>query len=394
MPKASFITATLIALTLAASPAASPAWAADPVDIPMILPLTGGGAFLGNQFIANLTPLTEAVNKAGGINGRPVAFSYNDDQSSPQQDVQIASALIPKKPPIILGSAIVALCNSMAPMMKNGPVQFCLSPSFEPAKGGYGFSSGVATRDQLAAIIRYFRLKGWTKLAILNSSDATGQNADRDIKGVLAKDENKGVDIVLAEHFNPADISVGAQIARIKESGATAMIAWTTGVPVATIFKGMIQADLDIPIGTSSGNQTFTQMKQFESFLPKRLVMGSALFPPHEGIITLDPRIEAAQADMNATLAAHGMIADIATACGWDAAMITISALRQLGPQATAAQVRDYIAGLTDYAGINGIYDFKTYPDRGLGPDSVTVISYDPTAKKWVWLSKPGGAPL
>lgn len=378
------------ALTLASGAC----WSAEPVDIPLVLPLTGRGAFLGQQFVANYGPLAELVNATGGIAGRPLTFSYNDDQSSPQQDVQIAASLIARHPPIILGSAIVALCNSMAPMMKNGPVQYCLSPSFEPKPGGFGFSAGVATRDQIAAIVRYFRIKGWTRIALLNSSDTTGQNADHDIKGVLDKDENKTMTVVLTDHFNPADISVAAQIARIKDSGAQAMIAWTTGVPVATIFKGMIQAGLDIPIGTSSGNQTFTQMAQFESFLPKQLVMGSALFPPHAGIITLDPRVEAAQAQMNKALGAHAIIADIAAACGWDAAMITVSALRKLGPDATPAQIRDYIANLTDFPGINGIYDFKTYPDRGLGADSVTVITYDPNAKSWVWLSKPGGAPL
>ena len=383
--------ATLLAASLLAGGIAS---AAEPVDIPVVLPLTGRGAFLGQQFVANYGPLAEMVNKSGGIGGRPVAFSFHDDQSSPQQDVQIAATLIAQHPPIIMGSAIVALCNSMAPMMKKGPVQYCLSPSFEPAKAGFGFSAGVATRDQIAAIVRYFRMKGWTKIALLNSSDTTGQNADRDIKGVLDYPENKGVTIVMTDHFNPGDISVAAQIARIKDSGAQAMIAWTTGVPVATIFKGMIQGGLDIPIGTSSGNQTFTQMAQFKDFLPRQLVMGSALFPPHKGIIALDPRVEAAQEKMNETLAAHGLKADIAAACGWDAALITISALTKLGTHATAAQIRDYIANLTDFPGINGIYDFKAHPDRGLGPESVTVISYDPKGDRWVWLSKPGGAPL
>jgi branched-chain amino acid transport system substrate-binding protein len=368
--------------------------AADEVTLPVVLPLTGGGAFLGGQFVKNYNALADVLNKQGGIKGQKVVFNFNDDQSSPQQDVQIAGSLIAQRPPVILGSAIVALCNSMAPLMRNGPVMYCLSPSFEPAKGGYTFSAGVATRDQIAAIVRYFRMKGWTKIALLNSTDTTGQNADKDIKGVLAKDENKGVEIVSQEHFTPGDLSVGAQIQRIKSSGAQAIIAWTTGTPVATIFKGMIQAGLDLPIGTSSGNQNFAQMDQFKDFLPKRVVMGSALFPPHEGIVQLDPKIEAAQKAMNEALAAHGMKADIATACGWDAVLITTAALRELGPNAKPAQVRDWIANLTDFAGINGVYDFKKYPDRGLGPDSVTVVSYDPNKKEWVWLSKPGGAPL
>jgi branched-chain amino acid transport system substrate-binding protein len=370
------------------------ALAADPVNLPTVLPLTGAGAFLGNQFVRNYAALTDVVNKSGGIQGRDLHFDIHDDQSSPQMDVQIAGSLVAQHPPIILGSAIVALCSSMAPMMRNGPVLYCLSPSFSPAKDSFTFSSGVATTDQIAAIVRYFRLKGWTKLALLNSTDTTGQNADRDIKGILARPDNASVSIVAQEHFNPSDITVAAQIEKIKSSGAQAIIAWTTGVPVATIFKGMIQSGLDLPIGTSSGNQNFAQMAQFKSFLPKLVVMGSALFPPHQGIIQLDPKIEAAQQAMNQALAAHGMKADIATACGWDAALITAAALRALGPDAKPEQVRDWIANLTDFAGINGIYDFKKYPGRGLGPESVTVVTYDPKSEEWVWLSKPGGEPL
>jgi branched-chain amino acid transport system substrate-binding protein len=388
------IAVAAVSLGLVLAGLSGQAGAAEPVDIPTILPLTGPASFLGKASQANLAALEEVVNADGGIAGRPVRFPVSDDQSSPQQDVQIANGILAGKPPIILGSSVVALCNAMAPLMRNGPVMYCLSPSFAPAVGGFTFSSGSATRDQISAIVRYMRLRGATKLALLNSTDATGQNADKDIKLVLAKPENATLQIVEQQHFNPSDVTVAAQIERIKDSGAQAMIAWTTGVPVATVFKGMIQAGLDIPIGISSGNQTFAQMAQFTGFLPRQLLIGSSLFPPHDGIMTLEPQVEAAQKAMNAALATHGLQADIATAVDWDAGLITVAALRKLGAGATAAQVRDFIAGLTDFPGVDGVYDFKRFPDRGLGPDSVTVVSYDAEAKRWKWLSQPGGAPL
>jgi hypothetical protein len=71
-----------------------------------------------------------------------------------------------------------------------------------------------------------------------------------------------------------------------------------------------------------------------------------------------------------------------------------IAALKALGPDATAMQVRSYIANLTDFAGIDGIYDFKANPERGLGPANAIVVRYDAKAKAWVWLTQPGGAPL
>jgi branched-chain amino acid transport system substrate-binding protein len=200
--------------------------------------------------------------------------------------------------------------------------------------------------------------------------------------------------LVLQEHFNPSDVSVAAQIARIKGSGAQAIIAWTTGAPAATVFRGMAQEGVDLPVSPTSGNQTFAAMKQWQAFLPKNLILGSALYPPHPASVKLDPRVEGAQQSMEATLAKHGLKADNMVATSWDAGLIVTEGLRKLGPKATAAQLRDFIDNLTDFPGVDGIYDFKKFPQRGLGAGSSTVTAYDAKTESWVWLSQPGGEPL
>ena len=368
--------------------------AAEPYDIHVVLPMTGGGSFVGKGQQESLQALQATVNQTGGIQGRSLHLVFHDDQTSPQIAVQVATSLIAQKPAVILGSSLVAMCNAMAPLVKNGPVMYCLSPGFHPAAGSYAFSASTSSYDQIAALIRYYRLKGWTEIAALSGTDATGQDADRAIEQILATPENSGVKLVEHQHFNPSDVSVAAQMERIKASGAEAVIAWSTGAPVATIFKGVIQADLDLPIAPSSGNQTFAQMAQYADFLPKQFVVPSALFPEHEGVLQLDPRIEKVQHEMYAILGERGLKADNMVATSWDAGLIVVEALRKLGPDATAEQLRQSIAGLADFAGVDGIYDFKAYPERGLGPTSSAIVRYDAEGKRWVWLSKPGGEPL
>jgi branched-chain amino acid transport system substrate-binding protein len=368
--------------------------AAEPYNVHVILPLTGGGAFLGQGHRASLEILAETVNDAGGIKGRPLHFVFHDDQSSPQVAVQLASAVLADKPAVIIGSSLVAMCRAIQPLVQHGPVDYCLSPAIHPNPGGFVFSSGASGLDQTGTVIRYYRMKGWTKIATLDNTDATGQDIDRTVDEVLARPENKDMKLVAREHFNPTDISVTAQIERIKASGAQALIAGVTGSPAATVFKGMIQTGLDIDVAPTSGNEVFAQMEQWSSFLPKGLVMASDVFPEHEGVWKLDPRVEAAQHTMYAALAKHGLKADNIVATCWDAGLIVIDALKTLGPDATAEQVRNYIANLTDFAGINGIYDFKANPERGLGSESAIVVRYDATKKAFVWLTKPGGAPL
>ena len=387
-------TAGWAALALIAAASIDATRAADPYEIHVVLPMTGGGSFVGKGQQDSLQALEASVNKAGGIQGRPLHLVFHDDQTSPQVAVQLATSLTGQHPAVILGSSLVAMCNAMAPLMKNGPVMYCLSPGFHPMAGSYAFSASSSSYDQIAALIRYYRLKGWTEIAALSGTDATGQDADRAIDHILAEPENRGVKLVEHQHFNPTDVSVAAQMERIKASGAKAVVAWSTGAPVTTVFKAVIQAGLDLPIAPSSGNQTFAQMAQYADFLPKQFMVPSALFPEHEGVLQLDPRIEKVQHEMYAILAERGLKADNMIATSWDAGLIVVEALRKLGPDATADQLRQYIAGLTDFAGVDGLYDFKAYPERGLGPDSSAIVRYEAEGKRWVWLSKPGGEPL
>jgi len=386
---------TVLALVFAVACATcGSASAAEPYDIHVILPMTGGGAFLGQGHRDSLNILAEIVNKSGGIQGRPLRFVFHDDESNPQVAVQLTNQVLAEKPAVMLGSSLVAMCAAMAPLMQNGPVDYCLSPAYHPPEGSYVFSSSASAIDQTKAVMRYYRLKGWTKIATLNNTDATGQQNDKATDIVAALPENKDVKLVAREHFNPTDISVTAQIEHIRASGAQAIIAGVTGSPAATVFKGMIQAGLDIAVAPTSGNEVVAQMEQWKDFLPKGLVMGSALFPEHAGIWKLDPRIEAAQQDMYAALKSHNETPDNLVATCWDAGLIVVDALRKLGPGATAQQIRSYIADLTDFAGVDGFYNFKENPERGLGADSAIVVRYDPAVKAFVWLTKPGGAPL
>ena len=363
-------------------------------DINVILPLTGGASFLGKEEQKALQLAEPLINKAGGIQGQPVRFVVYDDQSNPQTGVQLANKAIAAKPAVVMGSSLVGICNAMAPLMQDGPAMYCFSPGIHPAAGSYVFTSSVSTLDLTDAIIRYFRLKGWTKLAFMTSADATGQDAEHGLDEAVARPENKDITVVDRAHFNITDVSVAAQMEHIKAAGPQALIAWTTGTPIATVFKGAIQAGLDIPIATTSGNMTYAQMAQYAAFLPKQLYLPSSQWVRHEGVMTLDPAVEAAQKVFFDTYNAANAKPDLGATLAWDPTMIVIDALQHLGPNATAQQVRDYIGGLKGFAGINGAYDFPKIPQRGIDVQAAVITLWNPTAQTWQLVSKPTGIPL
>jgi len=270
-----------LSLTLTAAPRTAPA--ADAYEIDALLPQSGNGAFLGTAQMVALKILEDLINKRGGVAGRPLKFVYLDDQSSPQTAVQLTDGILVKKPAVMLGSTLTAICSAEAPLAKDGPVIYCFSPGVHPPAGSYMFTAGTSTTDMIDASIRYFRARGWTKLAVLATTDATGQDLDNNVAQMLALPENKSVSVVAHEHFNATDVSVAAQIARIKSSGAQALIAWTVGGALATIFNGLQSAGVDLPVLATPGNMTYAQMKQYAGFLPKELYFpGSASFAPEQ----------------------------------------------------------------------------------------------------------------
>jgi branched-chain amino acid transport system substrate-binding protein len=379
--------AALLAMTLAlgAMPAAR---AADPYEIDAILPQSGNGAFLGTAQMVALKLLEDSINKHGGVAGRPVKFNYLDDQSSPQVAVQLTDGIIAKKAVVMVGSTLTAICSAQAALIKDGPVLYCFSPGVHPPAGSYMFTAGTSTTDMIQASMRFFRSKGWTKLAIIATTDATGQDLDNNVAQMLQLPENKNVTIVEHEHYNATDVSVAAQIARIKASGAQALIAWTVGGPLATVFNAMQSTGLDIPVLATPGNMTYAQMKQYVNFLPKELYFpGSASFAPET--LPNGPEKRAVNVYLDA-FKAIGVKPDQGHLFVWDPILIIVDALNKLGPNATAAQIRDYI---TAYRGVGvfGQYDYHATPQRGIGVDSVVMVRWSPDKGTWVGVSKAGG---
>ncbi|RAI44728.1 ABC transporter substrate-binding protein [Rhodoplanes roseus] len=73
--------------------AATPALAADPIKIGVVTPLSGTYAGIGQQVRWGLELAATEVNAAGGIMGRPVELSFEDEEANPSVAVQKAEKL-------------------------------------------------------------------------------------------------------------------------------------------------------------------------------------------------------------------------------------------------------------------------------------------------------------
>ena len=379
--------ALLVALALPA-----PAFAADPYVIEVVLPVTGAGAFVSTVELNALNIAEGMVNKGGGVRGRPIKFNVADDQSDPSVAVQLFNALIVKKVPFVLGSSLSATCNAMASLNKDGPLEYCFSPGIRPVAGTYVYSTGVDAGSFLRVAARYMRDRGLAKVAVLTSTDATGQDADRAIDAVFAAPENHALGIVAREHFNPTDTNVAPQMAKFRASGAQVIIGWATGAPFGTILRGVRDAGLDLPVISTPANALAVQLRQYKTIMPKELI-----FPNLRSFLAPDQLPRGAAKDALShyyDLFKAGGIHPSGEGQVWDQILIMVSALQKLGFDATPAQVRDYVNNLHGWTGINGAYDFTKYPQRGIGDDALVMLRWDPVNEVGIPLTQPGGAPL
>jgi branched-chain amino acid transport system substrate-binding protein len=245
----------------------------------------------------------------------------------------------------------------------------------------------------LATLVRFLIARGVRRVAVITTTDATGQDADNAIDGALTSMHASDL-VVDREHFNGADLSVAAQVSRMKVARPEWVIAWMTGTALGTALRGIKDGGIDAAVITSNANSNREILAHFADLLPKDLVFPTnpSQLPPER----IDDR--ATQRAVRTYLRAMGAVGvakpDESNGGSFDGFMLVLDTYRKAGANATAAQLRDQLASLRGFVGVMGPYDFPAIPQRGVGQSSVVITRWDGVRDQWVALSRVGGAPL
>lgn len=375
--KRGFALAAFVAVVIGiASLPGGRAVAADPIEIDTMLSMTGPAAAIGLENAKTLAVLETTVNESGGINGRPVKFVIHDDTSSPQNVIEQLNRLIARKAPVLLGPALVALCQPILPLIeKSGPVTYCLSTPVQPPNGSFMVTASTSTRLYIPLTMRFLRARGWTRIAMLTTTDASGQTYDRDFDALLASPEGRGLEVIDREHYNPTDVSVMAQLAKIKAQQPQVLINYSIGPALGTFLRQAYDAGITVPMIGSAANLSVAQLSNYKSFAPKELYFaGSSGGVPDP---SAPPEVRAARDRFYRAFQKAGMKAEFLNTIPWDPAMLLIEAIRKYGSDAKPEQIRDFLANLRGWTGVEGVYDFRKYPQRGLGPENNSIYRWD-----------------
>ena len=267
------------------------------------------------------------------------------------------------------------------------------------------------------ALFNYFKWHNWKRIAIMSTTDASGQEGDTVMQQLLAMPEFRANQVTDWEHFAPADLSVAAQMIKIRESKPDVLVAWGSGAPVQTELRAIKETGITVPIVVSLANQTYGTMNQWNDIIPPQLLLYSMRWPSFE-TIGHGP-VKDAMAVMYKAYRAANVKPDGGAAVTWDPVMILVHMLRTLPEDATAQQLRDAILALHGFAGIDGYYQSVNAPmttqilqfafgqghlgqhdqaggaQRGVGLKDDIVVRWDSQNHTgWIPLSAPAGMPL
>ena len=379
------LTAALLTASSSGVAAAAPAR----VNLPTLLSVSGSAAFIGKEALQSVRLIVAQRNAEGGVRGRLLHISLTDTGSQPLLALEAMNRVKATSAAAVFGPTFTAVCNAVAPLVKEGPVVSCFSPGVHPEPGSFVFSAGVGSGGMAQALAIYFHDRHWRRVGMISSIDASGQDFEKQFDSILAQPDNAGLHLVVNEHFNVSDLSVAAQMVRIKAANPQVVIVWTAGTGLGVALHGIKQVGLNLPIVAGNGNMVRSQLVHYSGFIPATL-----LFP---GLLGMTPSSEApadvraAQSRFFAAYATTGAKPDLPGALSWDATDLLLDAYQALGWDATPEQLRGWIASQHAWAGINGIYNFAAIPQRGIGVNSCVIDRWDTAAKTFVPVSSPGG---
>jgi len=198
----------------------------EPIMLGVSGPLTGPNAQYGTQWKQGFDLALDEIQAAGGINGRKLAYTFEDSQSDPRQSVAIAQKFV-SDPKIVMELGDFSSPASMAASpiyQRAGLVQFGFTNSHPDfTKGGdFMWSTSVSQADEQPLLALYaVRHLGLKKLAVLHQNTDWGRTS-RDYFVNAAK--GYGAEVVVTEGYIADDRDFRSTLVRVRDANPDGLI--------------------------------------------------------------------------------------------------------------------------------------------------------------------------
>jgi branched-chain amino acid transport system substrate-binding protein len=335
--------------------AAFAAQAADPIKIGMVAPLTGPAAESGRFQTQGAKLAVEEINKAGGVLGRPLELTIEDDQTTNPGVVLAFSKLAGNGEFVgFIGSIRSTQLHAMAPdALKLGkPVMIGGTDPVLTHMGNPWFFRCRPNDIYSARVIADYGAKvlGKKKWAIVHSTDAFGTNG---IKNLTESLKALGIEPVLTQGYanNSQDFTPVALA--VKQSGADVMGTYMTFEPDQGIFaKQLRQLGVSLTWVGSPTTVTTTARK----------LAGAALYGSYAVADFNRDSSGAAKAFAAKYEAAYKSEPDVFSSWTYDAVQVLARGIGE-AKGTEPDKIRHAILAIKGYDGAEGVYNFDANGD-------------------------------
>ncbi len=335
--------------------AAFAAQAADPIKIGMVAPLTGPAAESGRFQTQGAKLAVDEINKAGGVLGRPLELTIEDDQTTNPGVVLAFSKLAGNGEFVgFIGSIRSTQLHAMAPdALKLGkPVMIGGTDPALTHMGNPWFFRCRPNDIYSARVIADYGAKvlGKKKWAIVHSTDAFGTNGMKNLTEAL---KGMAIEAVLTQGYpnNSQDFTPVALA--VKQSGAEVMGSYMTFEPDQGIFaKQLRQLGVSLTWVGSPTTVTTTALK----------LAGAALYGSY-AVVDFNRESSAAAKTFAAKYeAAYKSAPDIFASWTYDAVSVLARAIAD-AKGTEPEKLRQAILAIKGYEGAEGTYNFDANGD-------------------------------
>jgi branched-chain amino acid transport system substrate-binding protein len=186
-------------------------------------PITGQLATIGDQFKTGAQAAADAINAAGGVGGRQIKISIQDDQCDPKQAVSIANRIVAEGIKFIDGHACSGSSIPASAVYAEAGVLMMSPASSNPlltddaAKSGWPTIMRLYTRDDAqGAFIGPWIAKKYAgkNVAVLHDKSAYGQGVADAVKATM---NAGGLTEVMYEGINAGDKDYSALVTKLKD---------------------------------------------------------------------------------------------------------------------------------------------------------------------------------
>jgi branched-chain amino acid transport system substrate-binding protein len=215
--------------------------------------LTGSFAADGEKVKDGVLLAIDEINKQGGVLGKKLEATFEDDQDNPTMAVNTVNKLIGEHVVALIGptlSATVMPVSSIVQKYKVPTLTGATSPKLLTMNNPYLFMirASDSITAKVAATFAVQNLKA-KKIGILYNSDEMGTGA----KGVI-EDYLKSIGIpFVSEGHNTGDKDMTGQLTKMKNAGVDTLMVWTHDQEAAVIMRQIKELNLKVNVVGNPG---------------------------------------------------------------------------------------------------------------------------------------------